>query len=162
MQRTFYYNIRSQFCGWLNESTKTYYTKWFKKKLPSWNLYMKDLIEFKTGSLGNQLSVFLTTEGFTIMEKHESHDIFHVLTNYNTTKEDEIAMQCFLFGNGRRTPYMTLSILVGIGLLPENITQFCKAYKRGKMAFPMHQINYKPLLSQPLNKLQWIFNITPL
>lgn len=159
IQRTFYYNIRSRICGWLNESTKVYYTKWFKNKSQSWNINMNDLENLNTNTLGNHLFRFLKSEGFTILDKHESHDIFHVLTNYSTTKEEEIAMQYCLFGNGRRTPYMALSIFVGTCLLPENITLFYKAYLKGKQAFPFHQINYKHLLNTPLYKLQFIFNI---
>lgn len=162
MQSTFKYNIRSNFCGWLNDTTKTYYTKWFKAHISSWGIKTEDLKSYKKGSLGYQMWNFLNKEGFAMMEKHETHDVFHVLTDYKTSKEDEVAMQCFLYGNGRRTLYMALSILIGICILPENISLFHQAYKRGKTAFPFHQLDYKPLLNLPLEKLKWMFNIPPI
>lgn len=162
MQRTFNYRIRAKLCEWLNETTKVSYTKWFKRKTSSWQMTITDLKSFNTSSLGHQMFNFLTLEGFSLMEKHESHDVFHVLTGYGTSKEDEIAMQCFLFGNGKKTLYMTLSILTGIVILPEFISIFYKAYLRGQQAFPMYKLNYQPLLSYPLQQLKWMFNIKPL
>lgn len=162
MQRAFNYKIRAKLCEWLNETTKVSYTKWFKTKTASWMLDIKDLRAFKQDSLGMNMFHFLTYEGFSLMEKHESHDVFHVLTDYSTSKEDEIAMQCFLFGNGKKTLYMILSILTGFIILPEFISKFYKAYLRGKQAFPLYQLNYKPLLNYPLQHLKWMFNINPL
>lgn len=162
MQRTFNYKIRAKLCEWLNETTKVSYTKWFKRNTSSWQMTINDLKSFKTRSLGYQMFNFLTQEGFSLMEKHESHDVFHVLTGYGTSKEEEIAMQCFLFGNGKKTLYMTLSILTGIVILPEFTSIFYKAYLRGKQAFPMYKLNYKLLLNYPLQQLKWTFNIKPL
>ena len=162
MQRTFNYKIRSKICEWLNETTKGAYTKWFKRNTPSWELNINDLQIYNEPSLGKHMHHFLIQEGFSLMEKHESHDVFHVLTDYGTSKEDEIAMQCFLYGNGKKTLYMTLSILTGLVILPEFMRLFYRAYLRGKQAFPMYHLNYKPLLNYPLHKLKWMFNINPL
>ena len=161
MQRTFNYKIRANVCEWLNEITKSTYTKWFKHKQSSWNINMADLRSLKEPTLGKHLFHFLNTHGFVIMDKHESHDIFHILTDYSTSKEEEVAMQCFLFGNGKKSLYMVLSILVGIIILPEFSPLFYKAYTRGKNAFPLYQLNYKPLLHCPLHKLKWILNVEP-
>ena len=163
MQSTFIYTKRARLCGWLNEITKPAYTKWFKAKKNAWDITIEELEDnYQLNSLGNHLHKFLIDEGFNIMKKHESHDIFHLLTSYGTSKEDEIAMQCFLYGNGKRTLYTIFSILIGICILPEFYSLYYNAYKRGQSAFPLYKIDYKPLLHYPLQKLKWIFNIRPL
>lgn len=162
MQSSFYIQKRMRLCGWLNEISKPTYTKWFKRNKQPWNININDLQQFNPRSLGQNLFLFLTNEGFNIMDKHESHDVFHLLTNYGTSKKDEIAMQCFLFGNGKKTVYTLFSIGIGVCILPEFYRCFYKAYLRGKEAFPMYYLNYKPLLNYPLHHLKWILNITPL
>lgn len=161
MQSTFLYIYRSRFCQWLNTSTRATYTSLFKKAKTSWKLNIENLKSYKANSLGENLCNFLQREGFDLMEKHETHDVFHVLGDYNTKIENEIAMQCFLFGNGKRTLYMGLSIGIGFLLIPEFTRLYWSAYKRGKRAFPLYQIDFKPLLSYPVDYLQWLFSIHP-
>lgn len=161
MQSTFIYNQRSMFCQWLNKVTKSTYTSLFKKSKISWNLDRSNLRQYKAKSLGLHLYNFLKLEGFNLMGKHETHDVFHVLGEFKTTIEEEIAMQCFLFGNGKRTLYMALSIGIGLILIPEFGKLYLESYKRGKQAFPIYQLNFKPLLPYSIQYLRWLFSINP-
>lgn len=136
------------------EFSKPIYYRFFKKPSDAWNLQAKDLIQYEEGSLGKELYYFLQSEGFDLMPCFEEHDVMHVLLNYSTAVEDEIAMQFFLLGNGKKSAYALLAALAGTLLMPQNTPHCIKAFKRGRNARKITLWNFNHLLHEPINELR--------
>lgn len=115
----------------LYEYTKIPYQKYFKKNEP-WNIDKKQLFDFPEDSLGYGLGNFLHQHHFDIQEKLEDHDIIHVLTNTGISVYEEIGMQYYLLGNGKRSLYLFLVILTGTPFYPKRIQYFLEQYKKEK------------------------------
>ncbi len=143
------------------EWSKKPYQKWFKKNTP-WDITSKTLIQYPRDSLGFHLGCFLIKYNFSPQPKLENHDAFHVLTNTGISVSEEIAMQYYLLGNGKKSMYLFLVIFLGTLLYPDQIRCFKKAFQKGKSAYPFYQLDYKKLLGQPLQKIQNTFLITSL
>lgn len=125
----------------LYEYTKIPYQKYFKKNEP-WNIDKKQLFDFPEDSLGYGLGNFLHQHHFDIQEKLEDHDIIHVLTNTGISVYEEIGMQYYLLGNGKRSLYLFLVILTGTPFYPKRIQYFLEQYKKGKKAHPFYYLDF--------------------
>ena len=139
--------------------SKIPYQKWFKKEVP-WDIPIKTLIQYPKDSLDFHLGCFLLMHDFSPQPKLENHDVFHVLTNTGVSVPEEISMQYYLLGNGKRTIYLASVIFLGTLLYPNKFNLFKKAYLKGKAAHTFHHLEYKKLLKQPIQKLQTTFLIT--
>jgi len=129
------------------------------KKNDAWDLGIKDLQRFPKGTLGQSMGDFLVMNNFDLQEKLESHDVFHVLTNTGITVPEEISMQFYLLGNGKRSSYLFTVILLGSLLYPDYLKFFYNRYKKGKSALSFHQLDFYKLLNQPLTKIKSTFLI---
>ncbi len=141
------------------EWSKVPYQKWFKKNQP-WDISAKTLILYSKDSLGFHLGCFLLKYNFSPQPKLENHDVFHVLINIGISVPEEIAMQYYLLGNGKRSIYLISVIFLGTLLYPDKIKLFKKAYRKGKAAYSFHQLDYKKLLHKPIQTLRTIFLIS--
>lgn len=139
--------------------SKKPYQKWFKKQA-AWDISVQTLIQFPKESLGFHLGGFLLMHNFSPQPKLENHDVFHVLTNTGISVPEEISMQYYLLGNGKRTLYLIFVIFIGTLFYPDKINIFKKAYSKGKSAYPFYNLDYKKLLHQPIHKLQTTFLIS--
>ncbi len=84
----------------------------------------------------------------------ERHDCYHVLCGYSTEVEDEIALQCLCYGNGKRSPYLYGAIRLGVAILPDYYDYYYKSYKTGKQSNPFHHFDYKKLLKVSIEDLR--------
>lgn len=150
--------MRTKILEILYDWSKKPYQKFIKNNTP-WNISVSKLQAYPKGTLGQQLGVFLKTNDFHMEPKLESHDVFHVLTNTGTSVPEEISMQYYLFGNGKRSIYLLTVIILGTTLFPDYITSFAKAYQRGKKAYPFYQLNFFKMLQQPTEKIKSTFKI---
>lgn len=100
------------------------------------------------------------------------HDVFHALTGYNTSDDDEVAIQSFLFGQApvafarfiaevRSAPdlasaprYKHLRDILGRPLDPA-------ALARGRAAAPLLDLDYEAAWSVPVEALQARLGIAP-
>ena len=130
----------------------------FKKK-DSWNITTKDLLKFPQESLGFHYGCFLLKYNFNIQYSLEEHDAYHVLTNIGITVKDEIEMQYYLLGNGKRSPFVFIVIITGLLFYPLEIKAFRKAFKKGKQAHKFYYLDFFNLLSTPISSIQETFNI---
>ncbi len=142
----------------LYEWSKKPYQKFIKKNDP-WALGIKDLMHYPSTTLGFHLACFLLKHNFEIQPKLEDHDVFHVLTETGTTVPEEISMQYYLWGNGKRSLYQYAVIILGTLLYPDYIALFTKAYRRGKKALVFHHLNFLKLLDQPIARIKNTFLI---
>jgi len=138
-------HLRKQLIIWLFEHSQRIYTKIFKHH-ESWNISKLDLLKMPKPSFGRHLGEFLDKNNFELIPKVERHDCYHVLCGYSTNVEDEIALQCLCYGNGKRSLYLYGAIILGIAILPDYYAYYYKSYKTGKEANPFHHFEYKKLL----------------
>ncbi len=142
----------------LYECSKKPYQKYFKKNEP-WNIDKTKLLSYPEDSLGFGLGNFLFKNHFDIQEKLEDHDIIHVLTNTGVSVYEEIGMQYYLFGNGKRSLYLYMVILTVTVFYPKRIKYFLEQFKNGKNALAFHYLDFSKMLLTPIIAIQQTFKI---
>ncbi|RMB56262.1 hypothetical protein EAX61_14985 [Dokdonia sinensis] len=143
----------------LYEWSKLPYRFLFKSEAP-WGISAKQLLTYPENSLGYHLGCFLLRNHFTPEPQLENHDIYHVLTNTGISVPEEIAMQFYLLGNGKRSLYLFIVIAIGSILFMDEIPHFREAFSKGRSAHMFYNLNFLKLLEQPLAQLQHTFKIT--
>jgi len=134
------------------------YQKYFKKSIP-WKIDKDELLKYPKDSLGFGLGDFLNKNHFDMQPKLEDHDVIHVLTNTGISVADEIGMQYYLLGNGKKSLYLYVVILSGTPFYIIQIKYFLQQYKKGKQALPFHYLDFSKMLSVPVESIQKTFNI---
>ncbi|OIV41758.1 hypothetical protein [Flavobacterium johnsoniae] len=142
----------------LYECTKKPYQKYFKKSEP-WEVNKSELLHYPENSLGFGLGTFLFKNHFDIQEKLEDHDIIHVLTNTGISVYEEIGMQYYLLGNGKKSLYLFMVILSGTLFYPKKLRYFIQQFKRGKRALPFYYLDFSKMLFTPIESIQQSFKI---
>ena len=141
--------LRKRLIILLFEHSQRIYTSLFKNH-QSWNVTKADLLILPQPTFGRHLGNFLNENNFELIPKVERHDCYHVLCGYSTEVEDEIALQCLCYGNGKRSLYLYGAIILGVAILPDYYDYYYKSFKTGKSANPFHHFNYKKLLNVPI------------
>jgi len=109
----------------------------------NWGLSTAELLEYPDGSLGKALGDFLQEHHVDILKGAEYHDIQHVLLGYSISFKDEVALQFFLHGNGKKS---IASVTTRIGawcLLPTEWKYLKASYERGKKCKDVSKLNFK-------------------
>ena len=127
------------------------YREIFKGKKVPWGETKNSLARFSKGSIGHEMSLFLSRHGFEVNPKMESHDVFHVITGYGTQMHEEAAMQFFLIGNGKQSKLARISAFVGFVLFPEYWKLYRSAYRRGKNTRHFSSWEFRELLFVEVN-----------
>ena len=150
--------MRDLFIEKMYEISKKPYQKFFKKGI-AWDINVNQLLQLPNDSLGFHLGCFLLKYNFEIQPKLEDHDVFHVLTNTGVSVTEEIGMQYFLLGNGKRSAYQFAVIVIGTLFYPMQWKRFNTFYRRGKSAHQFYDLPFEKMLLQPLSNIQNTFNI---
>lgn len=137
--------LRKQFIEYLFKHSQSVYTKLFKHH-KAWGISREQLLSYPDYTFGKHLGEFLDKNNFELIAKVERHDAYHTLTGYGTKVEDEIALQCLCYGNGKRSIYLYGAVILGITILPDYYSYYYKSYAIGKNAKPFHHYDYKKLL----------------
>lgn len=140
--------LRVQFILFMYENSQKQYRKYFKKKKRQWQFSEAQLLNFQNDSLGKVLGDFYQKHGFRMIPKMENHDVYHLITDFSTNIQDEIAMQYLLFGNGKKTAYLLGTMLLGTLVFPEYYKMYYEAYHKGKEMKTFHHLNFEELLWQ--------------
>jgi len=148
IQSTFKY-VREVFVAHSFEIASKVYVAF--KKGPSWHVHTHELLTYPSSSMGYHLGCFLLQHAFEPQTRCENHDVFHVITGFNVDTAQEIAMQFWLYGNGKRSPFVLLAMLVGVLLYADGYDAFAKAYKQGSRSINVHGVDFKLHLSSPLS-----------
>lgn len=138
--------------------SKLPYQRFLKKNAP-WNVTKEALLTYPVNSLGYDLGLFLTVNHFTMEPKLEDHDVMHVLIGIGTSVKEEIAMQFYLLGNGKRSIYLFMVVLFGTLFYPFEFPFFRSYYKRGRKALSFYDLDYSKLLMQPTENIRKAFKI---
>lgn len=142
----------------LYEWSKKPYQRYLKRKDP-WPVSVRELLHYPQTSLGFHLACFLMQHSFDIQPKLENHDVFHVLTETGISVPEEISMQYYLLGNGKRSLYLFTVITLGTLLYPDELIRFFRAFKRGRAALAFYHLDFSKLLEQPISRIQKAFSI---
>ena len=140
------------------EFSKKPHQKLFKKNKP-WEIQKNQLLAMPQETLGFHLGCFLIKYHFEIQPQLEDHDVVHVLTNTGVSVPEEIGMQYYLFGNGKRSLYMYLVILSGTCFYPTRFSYFKNQFQKGKTAHQFHYLDFSKMLLQPIATIQNTFRI---
>lgn len=152
--------MKELFIEWMYRTVKIPY-QWIFKKKEAWPVTLQDYLRMPEESLGFHLGCFLCQHNFDIQATLEEHDVFHVLTHTGITVLDEINMQFYLLGNGKRSPFLFLVIGTGLVFYPFKIKNFYQSYCQGKRAHRFYDLDFLQLLPQPIAHLQQTLNIKP-
>lgn len=126
----------------------------FGTKDRNWNISTAQLLQFPAGSLGKTLGEFLAKDGLEPLPGAEYHDAQHVLLDYSVSFKDEVALQFFLHGNGKRS-IASVSTMIGAWcILPTQWKYLRACYKRGKNSNDISSLNLKALLGQDLEQVK--------
>lgn len=150
--------MKDQLIEKMYEWSKKPYQKFFKNKL-AWEIDKQDLLTYPKETLGHHLGQFLHKNDFDIQPKLEDHDIIHVLTNTGISVREEIGMQYYLMGNGKKSLYLFLVILAGTFFYPLSINYFFKEFHKGKSAHSFHYLDFSKMLLIPIETIQQTFKI---
>lgn len=150
--------MKDKIIEFLYRTIKIPYSYFFKNNEP-WGVTASSLLQNETGSLGHDLGQFLLINNYQVQDSLEEHDVFHVLTKIGTTVKEEVDMQFYLLGNGKKSPFVFIVISTGIVFYPNHYKSFIDCYKRGKNAYQFYDLDFFRLLHQPTNSIQSIFNI---
>jgi ubiquinone biosynthesis protein Coq4 len=150
--------MKDLFIEKMYELSKKPYQRFIKKN-KAWEVSIKQLITMPNESLGFHLGCFLIKYNFEIQPKLEDHDVIHVLTNTGISVTDEIGMQYYLYGNGKRSLYLYMVIISGTCFYPTQINNFIKQYKRGKETHKFYYLDYSKMLQIPIITIQETFKI---
>lgn len=145
--------MRDKIIERLYELSSGPYTRLMKNKT-AWNVTKEDLLNYPSGSLGLHLGQFLDRYNLSIQPKLENHDIFHILTQTEVKVADEIGMQYYLYGNGKRSLYLYMVASIGFLFYPLLFPHLLKQYRRGKKALPFHHLDYEHLLYESIDILR--------
>jgi hypothetical protein len=140
------------------ELSKKPYQRYFKNNKP-WDVKKNELLQYPETSLGFHLGCFLLQYDLNLQEKLEDHDIIHVLTNTGISVPEEIGMQYYLLGNGKRSLYLYMVILTGSLFYPSHWRYFISQYHRGKRTFKFYYLDYSKMLFIPIKNMKESFKI---
>lgn len=147
--------IRDNFIIKLYEISSKIYIKLAKHD--KWDISKSDLKNYNYETLGGRLYTFLDKNNFDMIPYVENHDVFHVITQIPPTVKGEVALQCLLFGNGKKSVFLYMSICAGLLHTPENYAFYIESYKKGKHMNRFYDWSYKHLLKENFEE-----NIIPL
>lgn len=159
--KVFIKKLRSRLLISLVEQTKYVYIYLTNKKRKKWKVTLADLQSYSANSLGKDLANFLQQENFNLIEGLESHDVYHVLLGYNTSVEEEVQMQFFLMGNGKKSLYAIGTSFVAFLTMPDQWLAFWRAYQRGSQSIKVYRWDFEFLLREDTTQLQTFINGQP-
>ncbi len=116
---------------------------------------VNELGNFSNGTLGKGIADCLDHHNLTLVPKYESHDLKHVLLDYEMTAEGEIRLQAFMLGNGNYTFPCFAILIFGLILLPELWLTFYKDYKKGRNSLPISEWTITKYANSDLAMLQF-------
>jgi ubiquinone biosynthesis protein Coq4 len=88
-------------------------------------------------SLGREVWAMLHRNGHDLVRHYESHDLKHVLLEYEQEPEDEIRMQAFMFGNSGFSLFSIVTFLMFVIYTPRVWRELPYHYRIGRNTVPI-------------------------
>jgi ubiquinone biosynthesis protein COQ4 len=136
------------------------------------------------GTLGREYFVFLKNrcidpKDLCLMQKsynqdelylfeyfYQTHDLFHLLTGFETDVAGELELQAFYLG---QAPTPLAPLLIGLGTLREFwknpaqaqllVSRICESYQLGKKTYPLYGVDWERELFHPIEEVRRKFNL---
>ncbi len=108
----------------------------------------EELKELPSGSLGNDLYLFLKQRNLPLLKHYARHDLKHILLNYDTTDEGEACLQCFMLGNGRVSFPVLATVVYSFITMPEHWQKMRNAFRQGRISTSFHHWNWNELMQE--------------
>ncbi|MBI5857760.1 MAG: hypothetical protein HZB42_08915 [Sphingobacteriales bacterium] len=115
---------------------------------------MEQLKKLPTGSLGNDLYLFLEKRKLPLLNHYARHDLKHVLLGYDTTDEGEACLQSFMLGNGRISFPVLATVIYSFITMPEHWKKMRTAYRLGKKSNLIHSWPWNNILPEQTVELR--------
>ncbi len=120
----------------------------------NWNLSTTQLLQYPEGSVGKVLGEFLKKSDVEPLAGAEYHDVQHVLFDYSISFKDEVALQFFLHGNGKRS-IASVSTMIGAWIILPTQWKYLKdSYERGKNCRDLSALSLKTVLHQDYRQVK--------
>jgi len=126
------------------------------RKPNEFNYNEEQLKNLPTGTLGNELYIFLTQRNLPLLKHYARHDLKHVLLGYDTTEEGEACLQSFMFGNGRVSFPVLATVIYSLLTMPEYWSKIKNAYQQGKKSRPIHSWKWNEIIETSTDELRKI------
>ena len=112
------------------------------------------LAHFPSGTLGNDLALFLDKKELTLLPYYARHDLKDILVEYETTGEGEGSLQCFMLGNRHVSFPVIATVFYCFATMPEHWKKFMTAFKKGRQAQPIADWKWFDILTETTNSLK--------
>jgi len=116
-----------------------------------------ELLSLPENTLGFALGSFLINHDFE--QQPENHDAIHVLTGIGISVIEEIGMQYYLLGNGKRNLQQLLLIAAGTLRFPSQLPYFLSQYQKGRQAHYFHYLDFSSMLTIDVATIRQTFKI---
>jgi hypothetical protein len=127
----------------------------FFSKMEPYKRKVLELKKLENGTLGKEIAECLDEHNLTLVPKYKSHDLKHVLLNYEMTAEDEIRMQAFMVGNGNYSIPSFAILIFGAILLPDLWRTFYSDFKKGRKSIRISEWSIEKYANRNLNELRY-------
>jgi hypothetical protein len=98
---------------------------------------VRELQKLPDGTLGKDIANCLEKNGLRLVPNFESHDLKHVLLDFEMTPVDEIRMQAFMLGNNNYSVVSFAIFIFGVLLVPDHWKTFYADFINGRNAKPI-------------------------
>ncbi|MDC8003990.1 hypothetical protein POV27_07995 [Aureisphaera galaxeae] len=109
----------------------------FFSEMSTYHSKLEALNKLPEGTLGAEIANCLRSRKLHFVPGFESHDLKHILLDYEMTPEEEIRLQAFMIGNGNHSIPSYLIFVFGALLLPDRWRTFYEDYIHGKRTLPI-------------------------
>lgn len=113
-----------------------------------------DLQALPSGTLGNDLFIFLKQRNLPLLKHYVRHDLKHVLLAYDTTEQGEACLQSFMLGNGRISFPVLATVMYALVTMPEYWSKMKEAFVQGKKSKPIHSWKWNEVVREPTEELR--------
>jgi len=103
---------------------------------------------------------------YAIMRMRQTHDLWHVITGFNTSVAHEIGLQAFNLAqvHSPSAPIIIAGQLIASAIrnpteAREIVNQVCRGWHMGKMASPIFALDWEANWSTPLEKLRLMYHV---
>jgi len=148
------YSFRERALLWLLGNVIPMHAKVYSRR-PIWGMKREDMLHrYSAGTLGHELGLFLARERLQPVDRVERHDAFHILLDFSTSLEDEAAMQFFLVGNGKISPFTLATAAFTFLVMPDKWGRFIREFRRGRAALSIANWDFLLLLNEPFAEVK--------
>jgi hypothetical protein len=147
------YSFRERALLWLLGNVIPVHAKVYSRR-PVWGMRREDMLQYPAGTLGHELGLFLARESLQPVDRVERHDAFHILLDFSTSLEDEAAMQFFLVGNGKISPFTLATAAFTTLVMPDKWGRFIREFRRGRTTLSIANWDFFPLLNEPFAEVK--------